>query len=330
MNQKKVLTLVPSVLILGFAALALASPDAKQKAEDWKALARISHKFSWDFSSEGKFTQEGEKYVVAWNEWKKEFVPFFEAFKKKYGKTLAEVEKSFEGVERPMGCNQGLDVAFGNAERVDVAAHEKQMAQWAEKFAREQYDYWQNQVDTKSTNVEVMMRRADRSLRFMTLAKQLDSKGDYADKIKACQEAVDKTLPEFKKLLKEKKWPGPNTGYAGAGKPDELAKAALEFLKKNPNWTAPEFDDKHTPLAAAVAGSTWEVYKAAPLTGEPLQYSLKMLVAFEGEKDPELIYCYYMEFYTAEGKGVKPELPFKYCNARQYESYRMLRENLPK
>jgi hypothetical protein len=320
---------VASLLALVVSARAQAPTD-QEKAADWKKLAQISQKFSWEFMSESSFTKNGEKYVAAWNEWKKEFVPFFEEFKKKYGATWEEVEKSFTGIEKPMGCNRDLVSSFSGAQGVDIPAHELRVAEWAEKFAREQYNLWQNQVDTGSDNIEVMMRRADRALRFMKLARKLNEKGSYDDKIKACQEAVDKTLPEFKKQLKEKKWPGPNADYSGPNKPDELAKAAIEFIKNHPKWTAPEFDDEHTPLAAAVAGSAWEVSKRAPLTEQPTQYSLKMLVAFGGKKDAELVYCYYMEFYTEERAGVEPGLPFRYCNSRQYECYRMLRENLPK
>jgi hypothetical protein len=311
------------------AAVAQTEPSQKEKAADWKKLAKISFKYAWDFQSQGKFTSDGEKYVVAWDEWKQEFVPFFEEFKKKYGSTLAEVEPNFQGMKRPMGCNQNIDVAFNNASRIDIAAHERQLAEWAEKFAVEQYNYWENQKETGSTNIEVMMRRADRALRFLKLAKKLNPKGAYDDQIKTAQEAVAETLVRYKAHLKELKWPGPNASFSGPGKPDELAQAALEFLRKHPDWTAPEFDDKHTPVLAAVAGSGWEVSKKTVLTEEPLQYSLKILVAFTGEKDADLAYCYYMEFYTAEEKGIKPGLPFRYCNARRYESYRMLRVNLP-
>lgn len=153
--------------------------------------------------------------------------------------------------------------------------------------------------------------------------------GDYDEQIRTARDAVDKTLVKYKKNLAELKWSGHNPSFAGPGNPDELAKAALEFLRKHPDWTAPEFDDKHTPLTAVVSGNGWEVYKREILTEAPLQYSLKMLVAFVGEKDSELAYCYYMEFYTAERKGIQPGLPFHYANSRQYESYRMLRENLP-
>lgn len=318
------------VLVIVVGALAQTPPTEQEKATDWKELAQLSQKFSWDFMSESTFTKDSEKYVSSWNEWKKEFIPFFEQFKKKYGATYEEVEPHFAGMEKPMGCKRDLFSSFTAAVNIDTAAHEQQMAKWAEKFAREQYNLWQHQADSGSSNVEVMMRRADRALRFMKLAKKLNEKGSYDDKIKACQEAVDKTLPEFKKQLKEKKWPGHNTSYSGPGTPDELAKAAIEFLKKHPDWTAPEFDDEHKPLVAAVAGSGWEVYKRAPLTEEPTQYSLKILVAFGGKKDAEIVYCYNMEFYTEERAGVKPGLPFRFCNSRQYDCYRLLHENLPK
>lgn len=323
----RLLTATILVGVITFAATA-DIPKAEKEA-DWKALAKAAVRFPAEFESQSAFTKGGEKYVAEWNEWKKEFPALFDNFKKKYGATWEEVQPHFDGMSTPMGVAQGIDYVWRCAERVNIEAHEKQLADWAEKFAKSQYNNWQRMFDQNHENVEVMMRHADRSSRFMKLAAKMNPEGDYGSYIQAADEAVEKTLPKFKEFLKEKTWPAPNASYTGADKPEALAAAALEFLKEHPEWTAPEFDDKHVPVAAVVSGSEWKVYKAAPLTGEPLQYSIKMLVAFTGDKHPDLAYAYFMEFYTAEGKGVKPALPFKYANSRQYECYRMLRENLP-
>ncbi|MCD4654491.1 hypothetical protein K8T06_11235, partial [bacterium] len=69
----------------------------------------------------------------------------------------------------------------------------------------------------------------------------------------------------MEKLLDEN-WPDHNPNYSGPGKPEKIAEAALDFLKKNPDWSKPEYDDVHTPYAARVTGKDWEVYKKAPLT----------------------------------------------------------------
>jgi hypothetical protein len=123
--------------------------------------------------------------------------------------------------------------------------------------------------------------------------------------------------------IKGKEWPGHNPDFSGPGDPDKLAEAALDFLRKNPNWSRPEYDDVHTPYAACVTGSDWAVSKKAPLTHQPTQYSLNILVAFTGEKEPDVAYVYHMVFYTREEAGVEKALPFRYANSRQYAKYKI-------
>jgi hypothetical protein len=123
--------------------------------------------------------------------------------------------------------------------------------------------------------------------------------------------------------IKGREWPGHNPDFSGPGDPDKIADAALEFLKKNPNWSRPEYDDVHTPYAACVTGTDWSVSKKAPLTHQPTQYSLDVLVAFTGEKDPDVAYVYHMVFYTREEAGVEKAPPFRYANSRQYSKYKI-------
>lgn len=125
------------------------------------------------------------------------------------------------------------------------------------------------------------------------------------------------------KDIEGKEWPGHNPDFSGPGNPDEIAEAALEFLTRNPNWSRPEYDDVHTPYAACVTGSEWAVSKKAPLTHQPTQYSINLLVAFTGEKDPDIAYVYHMVFYTREEAGVAKSLPLRYANSRQYAKYQI-------
>ena len=76
-------------------------------------------------------------------------------------------------------------------------------------------------------------------------------------------------------------------------------------------------------MAVCVTADTWGVEKTAPLTQEPTQFRLKVLVAFRGNADPEIAYCYPMYFYTKEELGVEKAPPFYYCNSEQYASFRM-------
>lgn len=317
-----------SVALMGVTVLA--DESQAQKEADWRTMAKLVVQYVGDFDSQGKFTRGGGAYMAAYTVWKRDYVPFWETFRKRYGSTWEQVAPHFEGMAKPEGVPQPIKYLFGHATRIDVARHEQQMARWAEDYAQSQYRSWKRLYDQDHENVEVMMRQADRSAGFMKLAAKLNPGGEYAAGIKAGEEAVEKTLPKYKAHLESKTWPSHNAAYEGADEPDALAEAALEFLRGNPGWTAPEFDDKHVPVAAVVAGSAWQVYKEEWLTRKPLQYSIKMLVAFTGEKHPDLAYCYYMEFYTSEGPGVKPALPFKYANSRQFECYRMLKKNLPR
>ncbi len=325
------------VVLIALAALSLASlcllvlaDEAEEpKQADWRVLAKLSAQFVGDFDSQGKFTRGGGAYMGAYRAWKTAFVPFWAEFRKRYGDTWESVEKHFSGLDKPKGVPQPIAYVFRTASRVDVDKHESQMAAWAEKYAKQQHASWKRMYDQDHENVEVMMRQADRSAAFMKLAARLNPAGDYAAGIQAGNEAVEKTLPKYMAQLKDKTWPAPNASFEGADTPDALAAAALAFLRAHPDWTAPEFDDTHVPVVAVVSGDGWKVSKTDWLTGTPLQYSIQMLVAFTGEKHADLAYCYAMEFYTAQGAGVKQALPFAYANSRQFECYRMLREKLP-
>ena len=94
-------------------------------------------------------------------------------------------------------------------------------------------------------------------------------------------------------------------------------------------WSKPEYDDEHIPVAACVIGSKWEVYKKEPITQIPRQYSLKFFVAFEGTKSPDIAYGYNMYFYTQETSKAEMSPPFYYCNSEQYAKHKMLMKNVP-
>ena len=324
--------LAVGALLAGLGAVLLTAraeeAESPQQAE-WRTLARLCLQFSSELDSQSEFTNGGARYMVAYRDWKAEFVHFWTDFKRRYGGTRELVKPHFEGVAKPDGIPQGIDYLAWSAGRIDLGRHEEQLLRWAEEYAKSQYGHWKRLYDQDHENVEVMMRHGDRSLGFLRLAARMNPEGDYAADLKAAEEAVALTLPRYKAQLETKEWPAHNTSYQGADTPDALAAAALAFLREHPDWTAPEFDDDHEPTAAVVSGSAWTVYKAEPLTRTPLQHAIKILVAFRGTTHPDLAYCYFMEFYTADGLDVKPALPFAYCNSRQHECYRMLRAKLP-
>lgn len=330
MCQTRIVLVALAALVLASSGLALrADETADAREADWRTLAKLVVRYVGDFDSQGKFTRGGGAYMAAYRPWKEAYVPFWTQFRERYGTTLESVEKHFAGMDKPKGVPQPIAYLARHAFKIDVAKHEQRMAAWAAAYAQSQHKSWKRLYDQDHENVEVMMRQADRSAGFAKLAAKLDPGGDHAALIAQGEDAVAKTVPKYKAKLKDKAWPAHNPAYKGTDTADALAAATLAFLKAHPDWTAPEYDDVHVPVAAVVSGSAWTVYKAEPITGTPIQHSIKMLVAFVGEKDPDLAYCYFMELYTKDELGVEPQLPFAFANSRQFECYRMLRENLP-
>jgi len=316
-------------LLGGFALPAFAGVDKAQAKKDWEELAELTTQYQREFMSQSNLKKKGEAFVDEWVAWKKNFETLMDDFVSRYGKTAEEVQKAFENVQRPLDVNQDISQVINAAKNIDIAQEEKKFSGWAVEFGREAYNRWKN-FTPEPTKVELKMDYAERALQNFRLAKAFDPKGDYDNYIKQAQKAADETRPEFEKTLKELKWPGHNPDYAGPGNPNDLAEAALDFLRKNPEWSKPEYDDEHIPVAACVTGKDWEVYKKVPLTGQPTQYSLNVFVAFAGKKDPKIAYGYHMVFYTREEAGVDKKPPFHYANSRQYAKYKMLMSKVSK
>lgn len=304
--------------------------DVAQAQEDWKALAALCEEYQANFLSESGLKKKGAVIHKTWNDWKQRFEPVLNRFRERYGDDNRKVYDAFEKVAKPEGVEMEAALAANLAYSIDFAERERQIAGWAEGWAKDALRVSDSiPVDNKE-KLELKYARAEGAVQYYKLAQSWNPDGKYDDAIQKAEAAAAAALPLWKEVLKDLTWPGHNKDYASPGKPDEIAAAALEFLKKHPDWTAPEYDDEHVPYAACVEGKDWEVWKRAPLTQEPTQYSLDVLVAFEGKADPELVYTYHMVIYTAEAAGVKPGLPVKHANSKQYASFRMLKNNVPK
>ncbi len=304
--------------------------DAAQAQEDWKALAALCEEYQSTFQSESDVKKKGAVIRKAWDDWKKRFEPVRSRFRERYGDNNMKVYDAFENVPKPEGVQMEAALAANLAYSIDFAEGERRIAGWAEGWAKDALRVSNSiPVDNKE-KLELKYLRAEDAVKYYKLAQLWNPEGKYDEAIQKAEAAAAEALPLWKEVLKELVWPGHNKDYAGPGKPDEIAAAALEFLKEHPDWTAPEYDDEHVPYAACVDGKDWEIWKRAPLTQEPTQYCLGVLVAFEGKADPELVYVYHMVFYTAEAAGVKPGLPIKYGSSKQYASFRMLKDNVPK
>lgn len=312
-----------------FVAPALAQIDKKQAKEDWKALSALCVKYQDEFQSESACKKKGAEFYDEWQAWKKEFEPLVATFKSRYGPRHIEVGEKFEGLEKPLNVRHEAWEVANLAYSIELPQEERNFAEWAVKWGK---DAHRTATQLKAENrekVERKLTRAEEAVRFFKLAKRWNPAGDYDEYLEAAQTLLEEVKPLWKKALDELKWPGHNADFTGPGNPDELAAAALDFLRKNPKWSKPEYDDEHTPVAACVTAKTWEVAKKAPLTEQPTQYSLNVLVAFTGTKDAELVYVYNMVLYTREEAGVPKEPPFFFANSRQYACYRMLKANLP-
>ncbi len=303
--------------------------DRNQAAQDWKELAALSKEYQDNYQSQSEFKARGALVVRSWKDWKKRFEPVRNRFRQRYGESNPGIYTAFENVPKPDGVTMPATQAAGIAYGIDLARCEKNFADWAAGWGKNALRLSKSIKRDNKEKLELKYVRAEDAVRYYKLATLWKTDGGYNVKIQEAESAAKEALPLWKEVLKELKWPGHNKRFAGPDKPEALAKAALEFLRENPKWSAPEYDDEHVPLAACVEGDAWNVWKRAPLTEQPTQYSVAILVAFSGKTDPELVFVYHMVFYTAEVAGVKPGLPFRHANSKQYSGFRMLRENVP-
>ena len=308
---------------------AAAAQNHGQMIEDWKALSAVCAEYQQSFQSESEMKKRGADVIPAWQDWKKRFEPIRDQFRKRYGDEARLVNEAFTDVPKPEGVEMDAWMAANLAYDLDIARCEKNFAEAAARWGEAA---WRTtsmiELDNKE-KLELKYQRAEDALCYYKLAAQWDPSGSYKEAIQKAEAAVKEALPLWKDVLKKLTWPGHNPDFAGPGDANEIARAALEFLRKHPKWTKPEYDDEHVPFAACVEGKGWEVWKRAPLTEEPTQYSVDVLVAFTGKADPDLVYVYHMVFYTDEFAGVKPALPLHYANSKQYAKFRMLKESVP-
>lgn len=304
-------------------------PTYADKIADWKQLVEFNNSFA-PFRSAPSATHD-KQFVSNWLKWRDEFSPFAQAFIKQYGATREALQKSFEGLDAPEGVYvypaHLLDLLT-----LDTDAHQKLIAGWLKKEGDEVFGRWKAMENPPKEKFELKADYAGRAVAKYEMANTLQS-GVAKDAQADAENALKKSKAALRKMMEELKWPGHNPNFKGPGDPDVLAAEALKLLRemkaKGKQWSKPEYDDEHIPVAACVTGEKWEVWKKEPLTQKPTQYSLKFFVAFKGTQDPDIAYGYSMFFYTDEKAGVQMAPPFFYCNSQQYAKYKMLMENIP-
>ena len=316
------------VATLACAAAGQPARDERLAREDWQALAAHVSEYHKRYETKEALEGGGRHIASDWLEWKRDFGELMAVFSDRYGATPAKVGEAFADVAAPLDVEKAPADLFADARAIDVAAHEEVLANWALDLAREAYREWDGMHQPEPAEMETKLRRAEEALAFFELAQQLNPQGDYGDYVEEAEEARAATEVRFREALGDLTWPGHHPEFAGPGDPDALAAAALAYLDTGAYWPAPEYDDTHTPVAACVFGTEWEAQESPGSGGEPGRYSLDILVAFAGEGDPEVVYCYPMVFYTAEGPGAEPRPPFMYACSMP-GAFRLLAARVP-
>lgn len=324
------LSIFLAVLVLG-AVFSFAGPDTRQAAKDWAQMDKMLTERE-KFQYQSSFEKHPDEFVSNWLDFSENFTAAAGDFAERYGSDRTSLQDFFQKVIKPSEADRECFIfvdqylfAVSDMERMH-----RQITDWAESMGKDNYLRWEQMTDTDNTKTELKYRYARRALAGYNAAAKLNPDSDYSELVKKAESAERETKDLYIKTMESIKWPGHNKNFTGPGNPGELSEAALEFLRNNPKWSRPEYDDEHIPYAACVTGSGWEVYKTAPLTNVPTQYSLDMLVAFTGKNDPDIVYAYNMVFYTAEESGVKKALPFRYANSKQYQKYQMLKKSVTK
>ncbi len=306
-----------------------AGPGSEQISKDWVEMDKLlTEREAFLYQSE--FEKNPDEFISSWLEFRRRFKQKSTEFGERYGTDRNMLQEAFQKHFKPVEANRECYVLIDQYLFADIDQMHNNITLWAEKMGEENYDRWEQFSNPDKTKLELKYRYAQRALKGYKAAAKMNPDKDYEEQIKKCESAEKESKAVYIKTMESIIWPGNNKDFEGPGKPGELASAALEFLKKHPDWSRPEYDDEHIPYAACVTGNSWEVWKKAPLTDAPTQYSLDMLVAFSGKNDPDIVYVYNMVFYTAEEAGVEKGLPFKYASSKQYQKYQMLKKSVPK
>ena len=302
--------------------------DAKSLEKDWETMDKLLTEGE-AFLYQSEFEKHPDAFVDQWLEFSEEFSEKLNTFKAEYGSDRNTLTDAFKDVDKPDNVKRESYQIINELLNADMDQLQERIHGWAEAMGEENVRKLDYMKEPDPTKVELKLKYLNNALTAYRVAGRLDPDADYSKIIDRCEAMQKETEKQYTETLKELKWPGHNPNFSGPGNPEKLADAALEFLRDHPGWSKPEYDDEHTPYAACVTGSGWEVSKKAPLTGVPTQFSLDITVAFTGNRDSDIVYVYSMVFYTAEETGVKKELPFKYANSRQYAKYTMLKKNVP-
>lgn len=315
------------ILFVFGVCLSATGQDQPKALDDWKHLDELLTAYNNYFVSEYNQSNKDAEFVRVWKEWIADAPEFVGYFQKTYGDTPQKVGEAFEGLEPLEGVNNYPVPLAGAMYEIDFDGLKTEVGIWLINAGDKHFADFERQSGDNPRDIEKKMQFAERALEAYRNAVEINPEGDYSAHVAKAEKASGEAKNAWEKAVDSLEWPGHNADFEGPGDPDDLAAAALKLLEKlredGQGWSKPEYEDEHIPVAVCVTADTWGVEKTAPLTQEPTQFRLKVLVAFRGNADPEIAYCYPMYFYTKEELGVEKAPPFYYCNSEQYASFRM-------
>lgn len=329
------------LLVLAFLACAMPvhAIDSQQAQQDWKNLDDLMWTYAgfegirflpnWTHEPARLKTTVVQDHYLRWNQFKNHLTTLVEKFHAEYGQTPEAVAATLSGVSPPLGAkNKDIGDLYAEAAEAVEQLPETETG-FAEKLTRageEMANLLSHMQREHLENPLLPLERSQATLGFFRLARQYDSDAAVDGYIDQARALVAQEEEAARGLLEHVEWPGHHPNFSRNG--DELAAAAIEYLEANPDWSAPEYDDVHTPVAAAVVADGWGVQKRS-LSG-PTQYRLRMFVAFRGDKDPEVAYGYYMYFYPPESADPRQAPPFVHANSEQYATRKLLLSKVPR
>ena len=97
-----------------------------------------------------------------------------------------------------------------------------------------------------------------------------------------------------------RKWAGDITGFDGPGKTNEISRAALEYIRKEPAWNPP---GKGVEILAVAVRGPWDV-GARDLLGRDIQWRIPVHVAITNKemKRDNIVRVYELSLLTQEGR----------------------------
>jgi hypothetical protein len=247
-----------------------------------------------------------------------------DAFEKKYGASQSAIDSKIRSLtdsvkdQRPStDAGRAYEESRSYIKNIPLSRKEK-----AEELIKDA-ELIQNTIN--SYDGQVTQENYDTIRSLLDYAIKFDPENATA---KEMRKATDKDQKEKLGAIQDKiasaKWPKPYTDFAGPGKPDDLAEAAMNYLHKD-EARRPSEDPDYT-FAVIVKGE-WRGTKKN-FVGETIQWGLPVWAACSNSKEKEKGLCrvFSLTMVTREERYIKKEPPF--TGAYTGDSYKMLSKNI--